>query len=406
MKFNKWTLGLAAIGVVSLASAARADEKMSQIQTALSNTTLSGYVDVAANWRPGTDSGPAGGPNIPASSFSKNDGFSLNAVDLALDKPMDEGPWASGYHVELMLGPDQPLNSGYTSLDGNYSAIRQAYVALRTPVGNGIDWKVGVFDTIIGYESTSCPLDPNYTRSYGYTIEPTTHTGVLASYKVSDVLTISAGVANTWSTTGGTLNGTATYESQKTYMGSIGLTAPDSFGALKGATLTLGIINGVDQSIAAGGPGSQTSYYAGLALPTPNANLKLGAAFDYRTFNNRGGGNDANDSIWVAGLYATISPTDKLSFNLRGEIVDATQIGSSTIAPVSPNPLNGFYAGHYAGEVTATMQYQLWANVLSRLEFRWDHVDADAFGYSHGAVTGSPIKKNDFLVALNLVYQF
>ena len=51
-------------------------------------------------------------------------------------------------------------------------------------MGNGIDWKVGVFDTIIGYESTSCPLNPNYTRSYGYTIEPTTHTGVLATYKV------------------------------------------------------------------------------------------------------------------------------------------------------------------------------------------------------------------------------
>src|SRR5882672_6408166 len=49
MKFNKWTLGLAAVGVVSLASAARADEKMSQVQTALSNTTLSGYVDVAAS---------------------------------------------------------------------------------------------------------------------------------------------------------------------------------------------------------------------------------------------------------------------------------------------------------------------------------------------------------------------
>ena len=61
MKFNKWTLGLAALGVVSLASAARADEaKMSQVQTALSNTTLSGYVDVSAIWRPGTDSIPGG----------------------------------------------------------------------------------------------------------------------------------------------------------------------------------------------------------------------------------------------------------------------------------------------------------------------------------------------------------
>jgi hypothetical protein len=416
MKFNKWTLGLAALGVVSLASAARADEKLSPVQTALSNTTLSGYVDVAANWRPGTDSGSLGGgaapvnaANIPASSFSKNDGFSLNAVDLALDKPMDEGPWASGYHVELMLGPDQPLNSSYTSHDGNYAGIRQAYVSLRTPVGNGIDWKVGVFDTIIGYESTSCPLNPNYTRSYGYSIEPTTHTGVLATYKAGEVLSLSAGVANTWGTAGGTLNGTPAYESQKTYMGSITLTAPESFGALKGATLTLGAINGVDRSIAAGGPGSQTSWYAGLVLPTPSNKVKLGAAFDYRTFNNRGGANSSDDSIWVAGLYATISPTDKLSFNFRGEFVDATQIGSSIVAPVSPNPLNGFYAGHYAGEVTATVQYQLWANVLSRLEFRWDHVDTDAFGVASGStiVTGAvPYKRNDFLIALNLVYQF
>ena len=54
MKFNKWTLGLAAVGAVSLASAARADEKMSQLQTALSDTTISGYVDTAATWRPGS----------------------------------------------------------------------------------------------------------------------------------------------------------------------------------------------------------------------------------------------------------------------------------------------------------------------------------------------------------------
>src|ERR1017187_1423498 len=235
MKFNKWTVGLAAIGVVSLASAARADEKMSQVQTALSNTTLSGYVDVAATWRPGTDSGPGGGPNIPAYSFAKNDGFSLNAVDIALDKPMDESPWASGYHVELMFGPDAtPASLGPNSTIAN---IRQAYISLRTPVGNGIDWKVGVFDTIIGYESTSDPLNPNYTRSYGYSIEPTTHTGVLATYKVADVLSMQAGIADTSNVGFGVapavfgvapaVNGRATYETQKTYMGTLALTAPD-----------------------------------------------------------------------------------------------------------------------------------------------------------------------------------
>ncbi len=408
MKFNKWTLGLAAVGVVSLASAARADET-NMVMTALSTTSLSGYVDVAATWRPGTDSGPANrGGNLPAYAFSKNDGFSLNAVDIALDKPQDESPWAAGYHVELMFGPDAtPASGGSTTAN-----IRQAYVTLRTPVGNGIDWKVGVFDTIIGYESTSDPLNPNYTRSYGYSIEPTTHTGVLATYKVNDVLALSAGVADSSNIATGTpaINGTSTFESQKTYLGLITLTAPDSFGPMKGATLTMGAINSVDSAVS--GAGTRSDYYAGLTLPTPSSKVKFGAAFDYLNFNNNGGGNH-DDSIWVAGLYSTISPTDKLSFNFRGEVVDATQIGSALGSPNPlPSPVNdayyagGFYAGHYAGELTATVQYKLWANVLSRVEFRWDHVDGNAFGYNSTAGGGLPIKENDFLLALNLIYQF
>src|SRR5664279_3503427 len=119
MKFNKWTVGLAAIGVVSLASAARADEsKMSQVQTALSNTTLSGYVDVSAQWNLGTQNGFYGvfgnTPNYAYVGINKADGFNLNAVDIALDKPQDESPWAAGYHVELVAGPDNPtaLNVG------------------------------------------------------------------------------------------------------------------------------------------------------------------------------------------------------------------------------------------------------------------------------------------------------
>lgn len=47
MKFNKWTLGLAAVGAVSLTSVAQAEEKVNAVQTALSSTTISGYVDTS-----------------------------------------------------------------------------------------------------------------------------------------------------------------------------------------------------------------------------------------------------------------------------------------------------------------------------------------------------------------------
>lgn len=180
MDLNHWTLVLVTTGVVSLASVASADEpmNMSAVRTALSATTLSGYVDTAATWRPGTDRAPNGNVNVPAYSFPKTDGFSLNVVDLSLDKPMDESPWAAGYHFELMLGPDavgsdlggafgSPSGSARqfvpaSNLFGSATAIREAYVSLRTPIGNGITWKVGIWDSIIGYESSSAPLDSNY----------------------------------------------------------------------------------------------------------------------------------------------------------------------------------------------------------------------------------------------------
>ena len=52
--------------------------------------------------------------------------------------------------------------------------------------------------------------------------------------------------------------------------------------------------------------------------------------------------------------------------------------------------------------LTATLQYNLWKNVLSRLEFRWDHQagDGEMLGYGRGD------KRNSVLVAANLIYNF
>ncbi len=409
MKFNKLTVGLAAVGVVSLASAACADEtngmtKMSQLQTALSNTTISGYVDTAAIWRPGTDQNPTSdGANIPPYSFSKNDGFYLNAIDIAIDKPQDETPWAAGYHVEMMYGPDSEPDANGGGADNAYN-VRQAYLALRTPIGSAaIDWKVGVWDDIIGYESTSDPLNPNYTRSYGYTIEPTTYTGILGTFKVNDMISVQAGIADSGQSQGlGGINSGSAIESQKAYLGAIALTAPDSFGWAKGATLNVGVIDAAgyyEQTYSpteSTGTAGSTSLYAGLTVPTPLAALKVGAAFDYLDIHDgfsRGIDSRGNNSVWVVGGYATYQINDKTSLNGRAEYLAD----------------HGAYEGsENAEEVTATLQYNLWANVLSRLEFRWDHVeDTKAFGAnSYYGEFSEPFRSNDFMLAANLIYQF
>src|SRR5579859_191797 len=153
MKFDNWTVALAAAGIVSLPSAARAEEQPSSVMTALASTTLSGYVDTSAQWNLGT--GNAYMPPYQFNSPSKADGVNLDVVQVRIEKPLDESEWAAGYRVGLWAGPDANVLNTQSVLSTGKSdfAIRQAYVALRTPVGNGIDFKVGVFDSVVGYES-------------------------------------------------------------------------------------------------------------------------------------------------------------------------------------------------------------------------------------------------------------
>ncbi len=427
MKFNKWTLGLAAVGAVSMASAVRADDapKPSALNTALSNTTISGYVSASANWTASPDNVSSPGTAIPLQAGKQN-GFNLDVVKLTIAKPEDTTPWASGYHVDLLFGPDAAgynnsvsSNTGYRNSQGEV-AIQQAFITLRTPVGNGIDWKVGVFNTVIGYESFDAGSNPNYTRSWGWAVEPTEHTGVLASYTVSDELSFNAGVANTLSSGINTRNG---YKDQgevnngawnKTVMGSGTFSAPSSWGWASGSAFYVGMVYGwaagtqsgnqqnVQQSYPAGGDqgGNQQNYYAGATLNSPWKNVTFGAAFDY--VQNLGGtatfGLHADDYIF--GLYNTIKATDKLSFNTRGEYWEVNAKGGP----------NGSSLGSDTGiSLTETVEYDLWANVVSRLEFRYDKVIESDYANVIGYVlpTGAFVDNaSSYGVYANIIYKF
>jgi len=241
MKFNQWSLSLAALGVVSLASVAKAEEKMSAVQAAMSSTTISGYVDTSVEWNPGTGTGF----NYYKFNQGKSDGFNLNVVQLTIAKPLDEAEWSAGYRADLWFGPDaNTLNTTSTGDNSSDLGIRQAYVALRMPVGNGLDWKLGVFDSPIGYESLESGNNPNYTRSYGHSLEPQTLTGLQLSYRFGDLISVSGGIADS---VGSTINGRSNppmAESFKTYFGTIALTVPESWRLLPGSSLYFGDLNG------------------------------------------------------------------------------------------------------------------------------------------------------------------
>jgi len=415
MKIEKWTLGLAAVGLVSLSPALLAQNapQLVPIQTALSATTISGYVDTSAVWNPGTGNA---NPAPYALNAGKQDGFNLDAVDIRIQKALDESQWSAGYVAEISYGPDA------IAIDGGAYPIRQAYVELRTPIGNGIDWQLGRWDSLLGYESSDSMKNPNYTHTYGKTFEPTENTGLLGAYKFCDAVSLQLGVADTLAT--GPVNArtdggsSAAIESKKTLLSLVTLTAPDSWGSFKGSRLDFGVDYGQGYTSTgySGGattvpvsPHDRTELYAGVTINTPVKDLTFGGSWDAIEHNDVAGIDTGYFQAWAG--YASYKLTDKLTINGRLEYADGLGLG------VNADNANGVFAGGGTGipipldkviDATGTLQYDLWENVISRVEIRWDHAanGSDAFGGTGALGAVVPDKKNDITLAANVIYKF
>lgn len=431
MKLNKWTVGLAAVGAISLSSAVQAEEtQMNVVNAMTSGTTISGYVSTSFRYNlnsagPGTVAFANGGiasDSADALGGNKANGFNLDVINLTIEKPLDESEWAAGYKAELLFGPDAAgvgtslvsdvggaIGASTGSLLGSDWGIKQAYVNLRAPVGNGVELKMGVFDTIIGYEAFNAPANPNYTRSLGWGIEPTQHTGLLASYQINDIVSVSAGIAETASAAINNrpaYTGTANFTDDQfnlTYLAAVAVTAPEDMGVLAGSTLYGGVVYGRygGTTLGLGSPGNtpggnQANYYVGATVATGVEGLSVGGAFDYQDQQDTGGANAGSGSQWAAGLYASFQATEKLSLHARGEYYR----GNSGFGVLQGNGSN---VEQENWEGTLTAQYDLWQNVITRLEYRWDSRNN---GTPFGDASAGTTLNNAHLVALNVIYVF
>jgi len=296
MKMSKWTRVLLSAGLISLPAALRADDtnapaapQPSTVLTSLSATTLSGYIDTSATWAFGT-----GNANLPGRVYDgpdTQDGFNMNVVSLTLNKPLDVSPWAAGYNVQTLFGPGaKKRGTGLFGSSGTTEvAFNEAYINLHVPVGNGLELHLGQFGTFNGYEAYDTYKNPNWSRSYGFFIESSAHTGVAATYKLCDYCTIQAGVGNV-AGFNNQVDAKSSIESKKAYLGMVTFTAPESFGFMKGATASIGYTYGDAVSVGTVSgrpftPGAtrydQGNLYVGVTTPLPVAGLSLGAAYDY-----------------------------------------------------------------------------------------------------------------------------
>jgi hypothetical protein len=400
MNISKWTKMLLGAGIISTPAVMLADDaapQPSQVLTALSATTLSGYVDTSAVWKLGT-----GDANMPGRVYDGpdvQDGFNLDVVSLTLDKPLDKDAWSAGYHIQMLMGPGaDKRGTGLINAPANDFAFNEAYVNLHVPIGNGLEVHVGQYGTFNGYEAYDSYKNPNWSRSYGFFDETSAHTGVAAFYNVNSWLTAQAGVGNV-GPFNSQVNAKASVESAKAYLAMLTATAPDSCGWMKGATLSAGVVTGPN----ANGPHHVTQAYVGGTMPLPVKNLSLGAAFDYDwgIAQFTGDPNSSGGYAHAEALYILWQATDKLKINTRLDHTAST----TGFYYGDTNPDTANTGADQLASLTVTADYSLWKNVDSRVEFRWDRAldGSHPFG---GTVAGEPDQKNAVSLAVNIVYMF
>jgi len=132
---------------------------------------VSGYVDAGYGW-----SNKAAGNK---SAFNYNEG----------------GIWFTGNtgstSFMLDVGVDGVDNS--TTIAG-VAVVEQAYVTQK--YDNGFSWSLGQFDGIIGHESNDSVNNAFNHQGLLYAFTPSTHTGLLLGYDLSDALKLQFIVAN------------------------------------------------------------------------------------------------------------------------------------------------------------------------------------------------------------------
>jgi hypothetical protein len=399
------------------------------VETAQKGITLSGYVDTSYTYQFAGKTA-----NQPASARSEanrrqfdtdHNDFNINAFKLALEKQLPkDNVWAAGFRADLIVGEDgKILDRADTGLfsgvgTGGEVALEQAYVSFRVPVGNGLDFKVGKFVTLLGYEVIESPLNLNFSRGLLFTNAiPLTHTGFLASYKFNDIVDAQFGVVNGWNTSdSSSAVGTESGFGSKAITGRVNVTAPggnaniaNSFIWSPDGESNSGLGYTENESIFVWDVVGNWTPKFGKDKLLLGFNADLGVADDGGTpgLKVAGTNNDVGGTWWGAAVYAKYQFTKLFSLAGRGEYFhdsNGTRIGTFAGTGIggSPGIGNAFTAGRGGSNpvdlysFTLTAGFDIWENLLTRVEYRGDYGDRSSLGNDHF----------QHQIAVNLVYSF
>src|SRR3989475_4140775 len=177
---------------VALAQAARAPT-LSQVLDA-SGISMSGYLDVGYTHADrNIEGGVAGNPAVPPRVFdNQNNSFALHQFGLSVSKLPRQG---FGGLVNVTVGSDAQVIHSFPDTSASMFDVTQAYAQYA---GRELTLIAGKFATLHGTEVIWSPSNTNVSHSILFGAIPFTHTGVRATWALSDTVSLIAGVNNGW----------------------------------------------------------------------------------------------------------------------------------------------------------------------------------------------------------------
>jgi hypothetical protein len=340
---------------------------------------LTGHFDVGYAYLKGSGKFVSGA-NDRVFDFKHNTGY-FHALDLTFTNTPDNG-W--GGLLDVTIGKDADTIAAYGTISkskgpangaNHYIDPTQFYVYYGAAPFSII---AGKYVTNAGAEVIKSDGDVNYSRSilFGYAI-PFTHTGIRATYKASDTLTLLGGVNGGWD--------------NLEYVNH-GVTAElgGTFAPTKAFSVTASYYGG--NQLVTYYPKSDTKGTRNLfdVVATFNATDQLMFILNYDYGDQAHGAFDGGKAKWdgVAG-YVNYQFNDQWRLSVRGEYF---------------NDKDGYRTGvaQKWTEGTVTLAYLPAKEWEIRVEGRFDHSDASAFLKSDGV---TPTSRQDSF-GLEVLYKF
>ena len=319
----------------------------------LGPTRLSGFVDLyyGQNFN-----NPAGQANNLRFFDAATNQFGLNLVELVVDKTPDAASSRTGYHIALGFG--QAMNAVNGSEPraglGFDQYLKEAYFSYLAPIGKGLQVDVGKFVTPHGAEVIEAKDNWNYSRGllFSYAI-PYYHFGMRAKYAFNDKYSLTGYFVNGW-------NNVVDNNTGKTYGLSFGWNPNKKFG------LTETYMAGPEQNNLNSTWRQLTDT---LITYSPNSKLSFMVNGDY----GRGDRIDLGEGVFSKPVYWTgVAGYVKYAFN-------GTSAFSTRFEHYDDH--DGFTTGtaQHINEFTTTFERLIAKHIISRLEFRRDMSNKDAF---------------------------